>query len=205
MCKIKFQVSQSIIRYRAFNVLEASNKLLCEGFEIYSFSSEIIKTDSVSWRWPSTIFTEMVKWSGLEVLNSGGISGACVLESDRNTESNPQCGVADVLIWDQSAGSDSLNPPQSSRYAKQAMNDCKSWYSGSEVHSLPLQWICASAAEPVIIRTFTDSLFCRSVSWVNLLKKILIIIYKITECYSIKIFLFNLGGKMWCESPKCSN
>lgn len=50
MCKIKFQVSQSIIRYRAFNLLEASNNLLCEGFEIYSFSSEIIKTDSISWR-----------------------------------------------------------------------------------------------------------------------------------------------------------
>lgn len=50
MCKMKFQVSESIIRFRAFNVLEASNKLLCEGFEIYSFSSEIIKTDSISWR-----------------------------------------------------------------------------------------------------------------------------------------------------------
>lgn len=136
-CKIKFQVSQSIIRYRAFNVLEASNKLLCEGFEIYSFSSEIIKTDFVSWRWPSTIFT-LVKWSGLEVLNSGGISGACVLESDRNAESNPQSGVADVLIWDQPAGSDSLNPLQSSRHIDQNMKDCKSWYSGLEIHSLPL-------------------------------------------------------------------
>ncbi len=176
MCKIKFQVSQSIIRYRAFNVLEASNTLLCEGFEIYSFSSEIIKTDSVSWHWPSTIFT-VVKWSGLEVLNLVGISGACILESDRNTESNPQSGVADVLIWDQPAGSDSLNPLQSSRYAERAMQDCKSWYSGSEVHSLPLQRICASAAEPVVKRTFTDS----SVAWVHLLKKI-IIIYENKQC-----------------------
>lgn len=50
MLTMKFQVSQSIIRYRALSVLEESNTFLCEGFEIHPFSSEIIKTDSISWR-----------------------------------------------------------------------------------------------------------------------------------------------------------
>lgn len=153
MCKIKFQVSQSIIRYRAFNVLEASNKLLCEGFEIYSFSSEIIKTELGAGRLPSSFWWNDPGWKYWIQRALVGL----VFWSRTGTIS-PIHSLGLQMCW---SGISRLDLTASILFkalghANRAMKDCKSRYCGSEVHRLPLQWICASATETVIIWTFTD-------------------------------------------------